>query len=328
MSVFNGAAYLRTAIDSILAQTFRDFEFIIVDDASTDDTPTILNSYEDSRIVLLRNTQNEGLAASLNRTIDTAHGTYIVRMDADDISTPDRLAVQIRYLNQHQDIVLVGSYARIIGSGVIMRQPTEPGEIATSLLFRTSVIHPTAVFRRDFLNQYHLRYNPSFLQTQDYELFTRIARLGKIANIPRVLLHYRQHNQQTSSKKVVSQMESARIIMRREFKAFGMEITEEELDTAIAVKRYHLKEIPGALVLLEAFLLKIDRTNQQTRRYDTKALRRALGEVWLESVISLSRSGVEVREAFLRSTLRRWITLTLRNMLRIARFLTLSTHIN
>lgn len=321
MSVYNGAAYLREAVDSVLAQTFRDFEFIIIDDSSTDGTAEILNSYGDPRIVLLRNEHNEGLAASLNRAIDAARGSYIARMDADDISAPDRLAVQTRFLEAHQDIVLVGSYARIIDSPVTLRQPTKSEDIAVHLLFHTSLIHPTAVFRRSFLEQHRLRYDPTFRQTQDYELFTRIARLGKIANIPRVLLRYRQHDRQTSNEKVADQMESARTIMRREFKELGMELTEAELDIAVAVKRYRLKEIPGALTLLEALLLKIDRANQQTQRCDTKTLRRALGEVWLESAISLSRSGVAVRKTFLRGMPRRWITLTLRNIVRILRLL-------
>lgn len=321
MSVYNGAAYLHEAIESILAQTFSDFEFIIIDDASTDETSTIIKSYDDSRIVLLHNENNEGLALSLNRAIDVARGTYLARMDADDISMPNRLKEQVRFLDEHPDIVLVGAYAQILDSSVVMRQPTQPGDIAVNLLFRTSLIHPTAVFRRNFLEQYHLRYDPVFRQTQDYELFTRIARLGKIANIPSVLLRYRQHDKQTSSEKLANQLESARTIMRREFEMLSIHVSEEEIDVAIAVKRYRLNKIPDALERLEVLLMKIELGNQNVCRYDATVLHRTLGEVWLESAISLSRSGIEVRSTFLLGTPRAWIIVTPRNIFRTLRFL-------
>ena len=248
-------------------------------------------------------------------------------MDADDVSTPDRFQKQVQFMDEHPDIVLAGSYAKIMNSSTVMRQPTRPESIATNLLFHTSLIHPTAIFRRSFLEQHHLRYDPEFRQTQDYELFTRIARLGKVANIPRVLLHYRQHDKQASSEKIANQMNYASTIMRREFETLGMNITEAELELAVAVKRYRLKEIPDALLKLNVFLSKIEMTNQKTHRYDATALRRTLGEVWLESSISLSRSGVGIRNVFLRGIPRAWIVPTLRNAVRILRLLVRPAHV-
>lgn len=326
MSVYNGAAYLRPAIESILAQTFADFEFLIVDDASTDDSVAIIESYHDPRIVLIRNEQNSGLAASLNRIIDQARGTYLARMDADDVSLPERLATQVTFLESHPDVVLVGSFAQIMNSSLLMRQPTTHDTLAPHLLFRTSFIHPTVVFRRAFLMKHALRYDTAFRQTQDYELFTRIARIGTVANIPKVLLLYRQHEKQASHEKLANQIENARTIMRREFETFGLSLTEEELDLVAGVKRFSFASLPHVLERLSTLFTRIMKRNEEMHRYTEAGLREVLGEIWLQSAISLSRNGIEVRRDFLMGTPRRWITPTPRNFLRALRLLIVGPH--
>lgn len=324
LSVYNGASYLRPAIDSILTQTFTDFELLIVDDASTDDSAEIVESYTDPRIIVIRNEVNQGLAVSLNRALDSACGTYVARMDADDVSLPTRLATQVAFLDTHPEVVLVGSFARMLPSGVLMRQPLTHEMLAPHLLFHTSFIHPTVMMRRIFLNEHHLRYDPSFRQTQDYELFTRIARLGKVANIPTILLFYREHDKQASHEKITNQMQNARTIIQRECGSLGLTLSEEELDLVVAIKRYRLASIPDALTKVASLFLRIVDANEKTHRYTSHALCATLGDIWLESAISLSRSGCEVRSAFIRGKPRAWVALTPRNILRICRLLTVA----
>src|SRR5262245_35822647 len=132
MSVLNGEAYLRLAVDSILAQTFQDFEFIIVDNASSDSTTSILDSYRDDRIVRLRNDTVLSLTQSLNRGLRSARGAYVARMDADDIASPVRLARQVDFLDEHPDVVLVASHVRLIDRNgdafAYISRPTDPRE--------------------------------------------------------------------------------------------------------------------------------------------------------------------------------------------------------
>ena len=117
MPAYNAENYIREAIDSILAQTFRDFEFLIIDDGSTDHTVEIIRSYSDSRIRLYQNERNMGVAATLNRGLDLARGEYIARMDADDISLPERFAKQAAYMDAHPDVAVCGSNIILFSEG-------------------------------------------------------------------------------------------------------------------------------------------------------------------------------------------------------------------
>ncbi len=199
MPIHNVEKHLRAALDSVLAQTFTDFELLIIDDCSTDSTPAILDTYTDPRIIRLRNAHNLGLVASLNRGIAAARGTYLARMDGDDICLPGRLAAQVAHMDAHPDIVLLGTkYVHIddddayVYGGAEAPPPPEPGTrgyLRWSLLWMTSIQHPTALIRRAALGD--LRYDAAFFTAEDYELWTRLGRLGAVERLPDVLLRYR-----------------------------------------------------------------------------------------------------------------------------------------
>ncbi len=152
MSVYNGEKYLREAIDSILGQTFKDFEFLIIDDGSTDSSVEIIRSYADPRIRLIQNEENIGLSRSLNKGLKLARGEYIARMDADDISLPRRLAAQVGLLDKQPDIGLVGTSIQLIdcdGERMhVHRVPTTHAQILWALCFTTPLAHPSVVFRK------------------------------------------------------------------------------------------------------------------------------------------------------------------------------------
>ena len=150
MSVYNGSRFLREAIESILNQTFYDFEFIIINDGSTDRTAEILATYQDKRIRIVRNSDNIGLTKSLNEGLKLARGKYIARQDADDISLPKRLERQISYLEAQPDIALLGTWANSIDErGKIlweMRPPSDPSLLRWSMLFNNNMIHSSVMF--------------------------------------------------------------------------------------------------------------------------------------------------------------------------------------
>lgn len=205
MAVHNGERHLREAVDSILGQTFRDFEFIIIDDASTDGTPGILTDYarRDQRIRLLRNETNLGPYPSGNRGLETARAPIIARMDADDISAPERLARQLAFLDANPDHLLVTtSYRAIDDAGrtlYVKRKAADDFAVRWLMRFRMCLEHPSACFRATLPDGTAVRYDESFAVAQDFELFTRIMAAGKAAILPEVLFHYRLHPTNISS---------------------------------------------------------------------------------------------------------------------------------
>ncbi len=198
MSVYNGEQYLRESIDSILNQTYKDFEFIIIDDSSTDKTPEILNSFEDSRIKLVRNQTNLGLTKSLNIGLGVARGAYVARMDADDIALPQRLEVEQTFLDSRQDIVCVGAALVLIdklGQKVGAKKVLEDLEIIRfRMIVANQLAHPTVMFRRLIILEIG-GYDESFKYVQDYDLWSRlIERDYLVTNIHEPLIQYRNHS--------------------------------------------------------------------------------------------------------------------------------------
>ncbi len=202
MAVYNGAPFLSAAIDSVLAQSFRDFELVIVDDASTDDTGEILASYTDPRLVLLRSPSNLGLTRSLNIGLRAARGRYVARMDADDVADPERLRLQTAFLDWNSDHVLVGAgYREIDTQGTplrTVRKPMDDVELRWVSQVRTALEHSTVTFRRTGPDGAAFFYDERYRTAQDAELWLRLLQHGKGAALDAVLLDYRVHGDRVS----------------------------------------------------------------------------------------------------------------------------------
>jgi glycosyltransferase involved in cell wall biosynthesis len=202
MPVYNGERFLAEAIESILNQTLRNFEFIIVDDASTDNTPVILEQYsqKDRRIISHRKHDNEGIVVALNTGLKLAHAKYIARMDQDDISLPERLDEQVGYLELHPEVGLLGSQISFldqdgIRSPTIVSYPGDDLSIRWAALFYNPFAHPAMMFRRALLIEHALSYDPAFQNGEDYHLWSRMLRYTSAANLKDVLLLYRLHSE-------------------------------------------------------------------------------------------------------------------------------------
>jgi len=201
MPVFNGEKYVRAAMDSILCQTYTDFEFIVVDNGSTDLTHKTVTSYSDNRIRIIRHSVNLGVSCALNTGLAVARGDYIARMDADDISTPERLATQVEFLDANPDIHVLGGQVTLIDAAgnTINRQhryfPTEPGIIRWTLFFRDCIADPTTMIRKSVYDHFG-GYDVEYRRSQDYEMWMRINLHVRMANIPHVLLARRLHEEQ------------------------------------------------------------------------------------------------------------------------------------
>lgn len=209
MSVYNGEQFLDSAVESILNQTFTDFEFIIVNDGSTDGSLAILKEYaqRDRRIHLISR-ENRGLTASLNEGIAYAHGEWIARMDADDISFPDRFEKQLAWLQQ-TGADICGGWVKLTGTWIhrVWRYYGSSDAIRLKLLFGSAFAHPTVMLRSSLVKANP--YNENAHYVEDYELWTRLARLGvKMTNYPGVVLRYRIHPGQVTAIRQKQQREN------------------------------------------------------------------------------------------------------------------------
>ena len=203
MSVYNGEKYLRESIESILEQTYKNFEFIIINDGSTDSTREIILSYNDPRICLIDNEENMGLTKSLNKGLKIARGEYIARMDADDISMPERFESQIDFLNHHRDYAVVGTFLKVINedSKVVftIEKPIQHTDIREFLNKDNCIGHGSAMIRKTCLQNVGF-YDESIEKSQDYELWLRISQNYRLANIPQYLYMWRNHKENISEK--------------------------------------------------------------------------------------------------------------------------------
>jgi len=201
MSVHDAERYLREAIDSILAQSFSDFEFLILDDASSDSSRTIVRGYDDPRIRLIENERNLGLTRSLNRGIELARGIYIARMDADDLSKPERLDKQVAFLDAHSECAAVASYSTKIDRDSadvgLARTPIDGDEIRKRLRRRNCITHGAVMMRKEVLLRVG-RYDEAMERAQDYDLWLRLSEDHCICTIPELLYLWRQHGESIS----------------------------------------------------------------------------------------------------------------------------------
>jgi glycosyltransferase involved in cell wall biosynthesis len=225
LPVFNAEMFVRDAVESILAQTFRDFELIIINDGSQDGSEKILRQLmkRDARVILISR-ENRGLVYSLNEGIGVARGKWIARMDADDISLPNRLEAQLSCLQQ-TGADICGSWVKFFGSSDrrTIKHPQSDAAIKLGILFGSPFAHPSVVMRAALAKQ--LQYDKSWEKCEDYDLWERAARSGWImANVPHVLLLYRQHDAQISSATAVIQQKLTQEIRHRYWTWFCDEV--------------------------------------------------------------------------------------------------------
>lgn len=191
MPVYNGEKYLKEALESILNQTFKDFELIVIDDGSTDKSEEIIKSFSDQRIVYLDNGSNLGLSKSFNRGIQAAQGDYIARMDADDIALKERFEKQLNFLKDNPEVGVVGSNIQIMGTSKVFKRPEKHLAIKWQCLLSTPVVHPAVMARvRVFKDN---PYNEALHNSEDFELWSRLIfdKNIKFANLQEPLLLYR-----------------------------------------------------------------------------------------------------------------------------------------
>ncbi len=234
MPVYNVAHWLPETIQSILNQTFSDFEFLIINDGSSDNSAEIIKSFEDPRISYIKNEQNLGYIECLNFGLRRISSKYIVRMDADDVSLPDRIAHQVNYMEDHPEVVVCGG-SRINIFENCSRKPQfvkaiiNETELFVNSLFNTSIHHPCAILRTSVIKDNKLQYDERFYYAEDKDLWLRMSRFGVLANLSEPLLYYRIHKKQVTSLFLEIQRDNSTDITYEFFKTMGVYIDKNRI---------------------------------------------------------------------------------------------------
>ena len=235
MSVYNGDKYLKESIQSILNQTFKEFELIIINDGSIDKSEDIIKEFSDNRIIYLKNKKNKGLIYSLNYGLSKAKGKYIARMDADDICYLNRFEVQYRYLEENLDVYLVGGQAKNFSldkKEKMTKMPLEYERIKEKILFSNPFIHPTVMFRREIYDNGFF-YNSDLKGAEDFGLWQEIIYKYKCINLPNILIKYRvllTSETRIYDKKIEEKINVHKKIYRRALENIGVKLNDYELD--------------------------------------------------------------------------------------------------
>ena len=291
LPVYNAQEYIAQAIESILSQSYEQFELILIDDGSTDSSLKIMQSYVDARIEIISR-ENRGLVESLNEGIQKARGKYIARMDADDISMPQRLEKQVVFMENSPEIGICGTAVMIFGETIqekVWRLPLEDNRIKAELLFSSALAHPTVMMRKSLLEEYQLSYDTGFRHAEDFELWTRFAEHTTLANLPEPLLKYRVLENSISrlaDKEVEQRYAIMQKISERYMYQLGIDRNENQ-------RRLHFNLSTNARMkdnsidfesLKEYFALLAD-ANRKKKVFDTRSLYKVLGKKWLINIV-------------------------------------------
>ncbi|TPG72256.1 glycosyltransferase family 2 protein [Hymenobacter nivis] len=284
LPVFNAEQYLSEAIESILNQTFRSIELILVDDCSTDNSLAIARNYEaDPRVQVLANAQNRGRSFSDNYGAEHARGRYIAKMDADDVALPHRLQAQVDFLEKNPSVGLSSGFMQAFGeSDIVYTYPVTTDEVRSFLLFNMPVANPAVCFRRSLLEEYGLRYDDTIQDTfgEDYEFIARAAQVVGIANQPEVLLNYRTLPQSVKADVHARRNAKSNQIREKLLQGFGIPFTARELHVHNTISYYPFTLGDISLAEVHTWLWKMQAHNQEQRYAEPAAMLRCVAERW------------------------------------------------
>jgi glycosyltransferase involved in cell wall biosynthesis len=283
---FNREDYICTAINSMLAQEYTDFEILVVDDGSTDRTPERVDAYSDPRVRLIRSESNQGIPASRNRGLAEARGEYIALLDSDDYSYPERLGVQVAWLDSHPAIVQVGSGCTLMDEGGellrrVRRHPLRPEDVDAHLLFHCSLINRTIMARTGPLREFG--YDTAFPRCQDYDLHVRLAEHYPMANLPQLLVCGREHPGRITKNTLGLGRDRKMAIQAKVLDQLGISHDERDLLWHYLLTQRADSEVPVAREYLdwaEHWLEGLWSANRRTGRFEVAAFRRTLGAIW------------------------------------------------
>ena len=261
--------YLQEAVESVLNQTFRDFELVVIDDCSTNGSDEYLKKLRDERIKIIWNKENLGVTKSLNIGLKAVKGKYIARMDADDVSAPNRLEKQFAFLEAHPDVVLVGSYYEAFSehfSKIIVQNIKSQSLYRIKSLFRNpGPAHPTLLIRREAIELHRVIYDESLIYAQDYGLFVEMCKYGDVAVFPEILVKKRVHKRQICVLHRKKQRECDQLVQKKLLEELDLTPDKEALDFHYRFRYESIRKIE----LYKGFkwILKLNHLNFRLKKY-------------------------------------------------------------
>jgi glycosyltransferase involved in cell wall biosynthesis len=302
--VYNGAKFIRTSIRSILTQTFSNFELLLLNDGSTDDSLAVMQEFQDERIRIISNESNKGLIFTLNRGIEEAKGEYLARMDADDESFPERFRKQVHYLDSHTDVALCGTLMTcFITDRVYQHRYFNPEDVSASLVFTNPIVHPSVMMRRSIFNDAQFRYHAAYPHAEDYALWTQLAGKFKIAVLNEVLIRYGAHDDQMSRKFNAITRTSVIQAHQTIFNYLKIVVSKEEQDLHALLFFQEFRNSNDFVANAEKWLLKLVAANETAKVFSSESFEKIAGEWWFRIHQHLAPFGSGSYSEYKRSTL-------------------------
>ncbi|MFS8130965.1 MAG: glycosyltransferase family 2 protein [Candidatus Dojkabacteria bacterium] len=286
MPVYNAEEFLEDSAGSILAQTFTDFELLLLDDGSKDKSLEIAKKLaeKDSRVRVLPNEANMGIVKTLNRGISLARGEFLARMDSDDFSLPERFAEQVKYLDEHPDYSVCGSWVVTFGNhnGNVWELPSDPNLVKVTMLFYSALTHPAIMMRKKVIFE-DLALEYEGYHGEDYILMMKVAKRSKLSNVPKVLFKYRTHDNSLMVINGVANQEVANGVRMDQLKSLGITPTEEEFEIHKKFGRWGFEDSAKFLEESKIWFRKIIAANKESSYYDQDTLIKFLNTKLLDA---------------------------------------------
>jgi len=303
MPMYNSARFVRESVESVLAQTFRDFELIVIDDGSSDDGAAIIASINDSRIRLLRNAENRGIVYTRNRGIQEARGAYVAVLDSDDLAPPYRLKRQVDHMERNPQLAGCSGWAYTLwpnGRRTMTGGFALPGShLVPALMFANWVTHSTVMLRTKFLPD--PAYRSEFPLAEDYDLVVRLVQHGRFEVIPEPLVDYRRNESGVSNSKAAQMESCVRRVIVTQLEDFGVKPNNREIEIHRYISRRNLPVSVELLDEIEAWLDKLLALNGSTRKFDESIFLGVLAYAWFVACRATTGVGGGVQIRYWRS---------------------------
>jgi len=307
LPVYNAERYIALAVESILKQSFRDFELLIINDGSTDNSLEIIRSFKDERIRLVTNESNQKLIATLNKGIQLARGKYIARMDADDISLPERLQKQVDFMESHPEVGVCGAWFEPLElPGKAVKYPERDENIRIMMLYQTPFCHPVVMLRKEVLAQQNIFFSPDFIHGEDYEMWVRLSSVTQFANIPEVLLRYRSHESSVSASYPSIQKAKTYAVVRMVFEKTGLNVSDSEIELFRDIVHAKFKVDKDFIQQGETLLLKLLEANKRTHYQPVAELQQFVSEKWFHLCYNTTSLGAWMYALYFNSALSKY----------------------
>lgn len=296
MPVYNAEKYLSYAIKSILDQTYRNIELIIINDGSTDNSLKIIERYKvkDSRVILISR-ENRGLISSLNEGFEKAKGKYIARMDADDISLDKRIEKQTQFMDKNPEVIASGTWYKTFNKRKRAKRKlnTDNNQLKAKLIFNSPLAHPTVIIRREEIVKYKLKYKHEYFLAEDYEFWFQLSKEGKLGNVSEYLLLYRLHDGQVTNKMETKKLETAGAVRRLILSEYGYHVSDNDLELHNKISYWPTKCDKNFLDRTNKWFLKLKDSNTASFIEDKHYL--VLYERWMWVCLNASNKLIGIK---------------------------------